>query len=80
MTDAVVRFFARGTLRGQRGTWWPTVYDDGTHAAIVCCPVCGKQRTIGDRVDDNGNVTVPYWCDPGNCSFKESIRLCGWRP
>lgn len=80
MSDTPVRVFPPGLRHGTRGTWWPSVYDDGRKAAIVCCPVCGKTRTIGDRVDASGNVTVPFWCDPGFCSFKETIRLAGWKP
>jgi hypothetical protein len=70
----------RGTLRGQRNSWWPTVTDAGKKAAIVFCPVCGTGRSICDRIDAKGNATPPYWCTPGECSFKETIRLDGWSP
>lgn len=70
----------RGTLRGVRGTWWPTVTDGGKHCAIVTCWTCGKQRTLCDRIDPSGNVDVEYWCDPGVCSFREKIKLAGWLP
>lgn len=77
----VVRVFPRGPQRGTKGTWWPTVDDAGKHYAIVTCPVCAKQRTIGERIDTRGNISPPYWCDPGEgCSFKETIRLAGWIP
>lgn len=78
---SVVRVFPRGRMRGQRGTWWPSVEDSGRHIAIVTCPVCSKQRHICERIDARGNVTPPFWCDPGEgCSFKETIRLAGWTP
>jgi hypothetical protein len=73
--------FPRGKVRGERGTWWPTVEDGGKHRAIVTCWCCGNSRTIGERVDSQGFVTPPYWCDPaGGCSFRENIKLAGWIP
>lgn len=73
--------FPRGRSRGERGTWWPSVGDSGRHIAIVTCPVCAKQRTVCDRIDARGFLSVPYWCDPGEgCSFKEAIRLATWVP
>lgn len=80
MTEQRVIVLPKGLRRATKGTWWPSVYDDGRHAAIVCCPVCGKCRTLRDRIEADGTVNVPYWCDPGVCSFKETIRIAGWKP